>query len=420
MARILIVDDKEENLSLLEDLLTGHGHAVVSARNGVDALSEARRNPPDLVIADILMPVMDGFTLCREWRQDLLLKSKPFVFLTATYSDPKDEEFALGLGADRFVLKPVEPEVLSGQISELLEQYQKGSRTAEAKTGLPPLVFLRQYNEALIRKLEDKLEETEKANRKLGLYREHLEELVEARTVELKKANEELLKLQNVQENLTHLIVHDMSSPLTVVIGGLDLAIAEPDLPDSVRHNLEAARESARRLGQMIAALLDVSRMEAGEMRVSLVEQDLLDLVRTAVDMFSILATRKNIRIGITGNTAACLCDAELIKRVIFNLLDNAIKFSSDSGTVALQVSKDATRAMVSVSDSGPGVPEACRDRIFEKFVQVEARDLGCLRSSGLGLAFCKMAVEAHHGRIGVENQSGETRFWFTLPVQNP
>src|SRR5512143_589975 len=123
MARILIVDDKEENLTLLEDLLSGYGHTVVTARNGADALAEARRCPPDLLIADILMPVMDGFTLCREWRQDRLLKGRPFMFLTATYTDFKDEEFALELGADRFLLKPVEPDVLIRQIDDLLEKH---------------------------------------------------------------------------------------------------------------------------------------------------------------------------------------------------------------------------------------------------------------------------------------------------------
>ncbi len=419
MTRILIVDDKEENLSLLEDLLTGHGHAVVTARNGEDALLEARRYPPDLVIADILMPVMDGFTLCREWRQDGLLKGKPFMFLTATYTDPKDEEFALGLGADRFLLKPVEPDVLTGQIDDLLRQYQEGAPTAQPSAGVPPLVFLRQYNETLIRKLEDKLADTEKANREIILCREHLEELVDARTAELKKANEELLKLQELKENLTHLIVHDMSSPLTVILGGLDLAIAQTKVPDSVRQNLRAARESTSRLIEMTGTLLDLSRMEAGEMRLDLAEHDLLDLVSSAADVVSIVARKKNVRVNVTGTRVACRCDAGLIKRVIFNLLDNGIKFSPSSGTVELQVSKDRDSVLISASDSGPGIPEACRDRIFDKFFQVEARDLGCLRSSGLGLAMCKMAVESHRGRIGVEGHpGGGTRFWFTLPLQ--
>jgi hypothetical protein len=98
MSLILIVDDKEENLYLLQSLLTGQGYEVVSAIHGADALEKARLNPPDLIIADILMPVMDGFTLCRQWKNDKLLKLIPFVFYTATYTDERDRSFALNLG----------------------------------------------------------------------------------------------------------------------------------------------------------------------------------------------------------------------------------------------------------------------------------------------------------------------------------
>ncbi len=296
MARILIVDDKEENLSLLEDILTAREHTVVAARNGENALQEARGCPPDLAISDILMPVMDGFTLCREWRQDSLLKSKPFVFLTATYTDPKDEEFALGLGADRFLLKPVEPDILTACIDDLLKQYQKGAPSTESSADVPPLVFLRQYNETLIRKLEDKLADTEKAYRELTIHREHLEELVDDRTAELKKANEELLKLQELKEDLTNLIVHDMRSPLTVIVGELDMAMTQANLPDPVRKNLKNALESTRRLIEMTGTLLDLGRMEAGKMRLNLGEHDVLDLVSAAVQAVAPVARTKDIR----------------------------------------------------------------------------------------------------------------------------
>jgi CheY-like chemotaxis protein len=109
--RILIVDDREDNLYLLRALLQGHGYEVDTAANGVQALAAARQDAPDLIIADILMPVMDGFTLCREWKKDESLKSIPFVFYTATYTDERDREFALSLGAERFIVKPEEPDL---------------------------------------------------------------------------------------------------------------------------------------------------------------------------------------------------------------------------------------------------------------------------------------------------------------------
>ena len=109
MKRVLIVDDIKENLYLLESLLKGYGYGTVTANNGAEALGLGLKEPPDLIIADILMPVMDGYTLCREWKKDDTLKNIPFIFYTATYTHPKDGEFALSLGADRFIIKPQEP-----------------------------------------------------------------------------------------------------------------------------------------------------------------------------------------------------------------------------------------------------------------------------------------------------------------------
>jgi len=176
--RVLIVDDKENNLYLLRVLLQGEGYEVVSAVNGAEALEKARKNPPCLIIADILMPVMDGYALCREWKMDELLKSIPFVFYTATYTDDRDRDFALSLGAERFVVKPMEPDELMSIIREVIEQ-AGNLREVKVKTGqAPPRSkaesaeseengYLKQYSEVLIRKLEAKMMQLEKANREL-------------------------------------------------------------------------------------------------------------------------------------------------------------------------------------------------------------------------------------------------------------
>jgi PAS domain S-box-containing protein len=168
MPRALVVDDLAVNRYMLESLLRGHGYEVTSASNGAEALEVALRNPPDLAISDILMPVMDGFSLCRAWKQDARLKSIPFVFFTATYTDPKDERFALSLGADRFIIKPMDPDIFVRAIEEVLRQDDRHALGSRASDVSSEAGYFREYNEALVRKLDRKIRQLEDANRALS------------------------------------------------------------------------------------------------------------------------------------------------------------------------------------------------------------------------------------------------------------
>jgi PAS domain S-box-containing protein len=168
---ILIVDDNPTNLYMMETLLKGYGYEVTKAQNGREALEKARENPPDLVVTDILMPVMDGYNLCREWKADETLRHRPFAFYTATYTSSKNEDFALSLGADRLILKPQEPDVLIRIFRELLADGYR-ARQVEAKPLEEEMEFFRQYNEILFRKLEKKMQDLETANRKLRVSEE--------------------------------------------------------------------------------------------------------------------------------------------------------------------------------------------------------------------------------------------------------
>jgi two-component system, cell cycle sensor histidine kinase and response regulator CckA len=167
--KILVVDDMERNVYQLQVLLGARGYTVESAVNGAVALEMARQTPPDLIITDILMPVMDGFALCREWMLDERLKRIPLIFYTATYIDEHDRDFGLSLGAARFIVKPEEPDAFLQTIKDVIADYARGN-LPPPRTPLPPeAVFLKGYNEALIRKLEEKNRDLEQANRQLAL-----------------------------------------------------------------------------------------------------------------------------------------------------------------------------------------------------------------------------------------------------------
>ncbi len=163
MIRLLVVDDKEENLYLLQALLAGNGYKVTTARHGAEALLKAHQEPPGLIISDLLMPVMDGFTLLRLWKADERLKCIPFVVYTATYTEPKDERLALDLGADAFIIKPAEPEVFIARIREVLEQAEANELQPPSEPAASEELLLEKYTEVLVRKLENKLLEAERA-----------------------------------------------------------------------------------------------------------------------------------------------------------------------------------------------------------------------------------------------------------------
>ena len=170
MMTVLVADDNKQDQYMLKVLLEGHGYKVTSAPNGVEALKAARENPPDIVFSDIMMPVMDGFALCREWKRDKQLKNIPFVFYTAMYTDPRDEKLALEMGSDRFIVRPIAPEKFIELVKQVLEEQQQGKLVLSQKAPPREDLFLMKYNEALVRKLEENVLQLEETN--VGLVRE--------------------------------------------------------------------------------------------------------------------------------------------------------------------------------------------------------------------------------------------------------
>jgi len=168
MSYILIVDDNNENLDYLESLLKGHGYSVVTANHGEEALARARHQLPAIVVSDLLMPIMDGFTLLRHWRADQQLQTIPFLVYTATYTEAEDEKLVLDLGADDFMLKPSEPETFLTRLQKL--ESRKGDSRQATRTPTPESdekAILKLYNESLIRKLEKKTQQLIAANQAL-------------------------------------------------------------------------------------------------------------------------------------------------------------------------------------------------------------------------------------------------------------
>jgi two-component system cell cycle sensor histidine kinase/response regulator CckA len=167
MTRILIADDHEANRLMLRTLLEGNGYEAQTAAHGEAALEQARQSPPDVIISDLMMPVMDGYTLLRQWRADPALNRRPFIVYTATFTEAKDEQLAFTLGADAFLVKPLEPEELLARIREVLARAASGELSAARGQALDETALLQAHNAVLINKLEQKASQLEASNTEL-------------------------------------------------------------------------------------------------------------------------------------------------------------------------------------------------------------------------------------------------------------
>lgn len=211
MIRVLIVDDKEENLAYLSTLLCGQGFKVEVASHGAEALTKARRSPPNVVISDLLMPVMDGYMLLREWKSDAQLAQSPFIIYTATYTEPSDERLAVNLGADAFILKPAEPDAFLATLREVLA-FTSNRVPPRLNVEADAEVTLKEYSQTLINKLEEKCLQLEKANQALR-----------ARMIEERELSEQVVKAlgEEVDRALMFEEIVGSSPPLKNVLSGV-------------------------------------------------------------------------------------------------------------------------------------------------------------------------------------------------------
>jgi signal transduction histidine kinase len=260
----------------------------------------------------------------------------------------------------------------------------------------------------------------EDLNVELEQQMEHIQLLsddLQRTNVSLAAARDAAEGASRAREEMLAIVAHDLRNPLNLVMMTTQL-IAETEPPDEKRGQLLGAMSrAARRMNRLIEDLLEVVRQESGRMRLAVEDVSAASLVAQAAEMFQTTAIEKGIVLRVEQVPAdlEVRADAERVVQVLSNLLGNAMKFVPRGGTVALNCERKEAEALCSVADSGPGIPEADLDRLFEKFWQRRRSDR---RGVGLGLTIARGIVEGHGGRIWAESHPGfGSTFYFTLPV---
>jgi len=228
--------------------------------------------------------------------------------------------------------------------------------------------------------------------------------------------------LEEMRNDLMSMIVHDLRSPLGNIMSSLDILRSTlPGNDEMLNSLLSIAGRAAARLSRLVDSLLDLRRLESGELRLNRVPVNTITLLHEAVEQVQPTAEAKGIQLVTTVPVASPIVpvDVDLIRRVVINLLDNAVKYTPRAGTITTGLKSSPDLLTISVGDTGPGIPAGEHVRIFDKFTRVQRETSA--QGLGLGLAFCKLAVEAHGGRIWAdsEREDGAT-FSFTLPIVAP
>lgn len=250
------------------------------------------------------------------------------------------------------------------------------------------------------------------------IYATQTTELLEKKVKSLEEANKRFKELDELKANLTAFIVHDLKGPISTIMANLDMLNYEELTPQQFEY-VNLATEDVNKMLGMVMNILDVLKLEEGKIKIYREETDIYALARREAEANKNVLSRRNLEMVLEGEPLLCYIDELLTGRVIQNLLRNAIDYSPEGGKITLSVRRDKDRKeiVVSIADAGKGVPDDQKEKVFDKFFQINEESQDRKASTGLGLTYCKLVVDAHGGNIRVEDAvGGGAKFLFTIP----
>jgi len=465
---ILIVDDKEDNRNLLEVLLKGNGYDVEAAANGAKALEKLKAGGIELIISDVLMPIMDGFQLCRKVKTDEALRHIPFIIYTATYTGPQDEAFAIKIGADQFIQKPCEPDVFMEAVRDVMAA-AKGRDIASTPVPVPmhEEEMLKLYSERLVRKLEQKMLELEASERKYRMLAENTLDIIWAMDLDLtftyvnpavgrlmgyspeewigsrlpKHCDEEnFVKMAQIISDevakgsdgggviLEVVLLNKNREPVPVEIHGR-VMLDENGAPiflQGVTRDISERKRAEKMRKDLVKQILIFARQANEEIKpvqVDNILKEALKFLRSSVP--TSIEIRQNIE-----SDSLIMADPTQVHQIVMNLCTNAAQAMDEKGGVLsvgltdVQLDAGFTKTYedlkpgdylkLSVSDTGSGMPPDVMKAIFEPYFTTKMPGEG----TGMGLATVYGIVKNFGGKIMVESEveKGST-FTVYLPI---
>jgi signal transduction histidine kinase len=418
--KILYIDDDPVNRLLVNRVLTSYNFRVIEAETGLEGIKIARQEIPDLILMDINMPGLDGHETTTRIRTITGLQNTPIVAVTANIT-AGDRALALAAGCDGYINKPIDIDTFPQQIMNYLKGRKDTISTAE-----------RQHY--------------------LGKYSQKLVERLEAKIIELEEANIRLQKIDKLKSDFITIAAHELRTPSTLVYGYsrlLQAAMKEGEpVADNVGHLADKIYNSVHRLNEVINDILNIALIEADEMRIEHVPVNLATIIDAALQELN--PDKHNRQLNITvedvNKLPQVMGDPERLQQVFWNILSNAIKFTSDKGSILIKgwtaypsdtpsVASPAGEegsVIIMIQDTGIGIDVSEQKEIFNRFYMVEDTTYHSSSKTafggggiGLGLPIAKGIIEAHGGRIWVESKGrnidenpGST-FYILLPVHS-
>ncbi|MCB0282070.1 MAG: response regulator [Calditrichae bacterium] len=351
--RILIVEDKQDNVDLISYFLKPQNYEIFIAMDGEAGLEMVTKHNPDIILLDIMLPKMNGFEVCERIKKNPATRFIPVIMITAL-KDLKDKIHSLEVGADDFITKPFE--------------------NVELLTRVKSLLRIKRYHD------------------------------------ELEQKNKALLRMDQFKDDLAHLIVHDMKNPIFVIQGNLQMMGMGMNEPTAglLKKYVDRIERSTQHLLRMVLNLIDISKIESGKMKLNKEMIKVNETIERCVQKIWDYPENKEKKISM--NLSDDVTILSLDNSVFERVLDNIITFSSaninSSGEVKIITSFEKEEVTIEIIDDGIQIPDKYQHAVFEKYSQVEIKNEGYRLGRGLGFTYSKLAIEAHEGSIYLDNSN--------------